>query len=150
MSRNQIPQVLILTLFLDYKQEGHPACKKLSGDVLAWLSIWSVVQMIYMCSSWCHYHPIISCSSKIRNGIGLPFWCRFTQVVLEKRPLNGCSSSSSNLTVPLLSPVLLYAVMHMHDGGICICARWGLSSPKKGAPPPIFGPLHLWPNGWTN
>jgi len=38
-------------------------------------------------------YPIISCSSKIQNG--LPFWCRFIQVVLEKRPLNGCSSSSS-------------------------------------------------------
>jgi len=34
-------------------------------------------------------HPIISCSSKIQNG--LPFWCRLIQVVLEKRPLNGCS-----------------------------------------------------------
>ena len=26
------------------RQEGHPACKKLSGGVLAWLSVWSVVQ----------------------------------------------------------------------------------------------------------
>jgi len=32
--------------------------------------------------------PIISCFSKIQNG--LPFWCRLTQVVLEKRPLNVC------------------------------------------------------------
>ena len=32
---------------------------------------------------------IISCSSKIQNG--LPFWCGITQVVLEKRPLSGCS-----------------------------------------------------------
>jgi len=24
--------------------EGHPACKKLSGGVLAWLSVWSEVQ----------------------------------------------------------------------------------------------------------
>ena len=24
--------------------EGHPACKKLSGEVLVWLSIWSEVQ----------------------------------------------------------------------------------------------------------
>jgi len=23
------------------RQEGHPACKKLSGGVLAWLSVWS-------------------------------------------------------------------------------------------------------------
>jgi len=32
-----------LTLLVG-RQEGHPACKKLSGDVLAWLSVWSEVQ----------------------------------------------------------------------------------------------------------
>jgi len=32
-----------LTLLLG-RQEGHPACKKLSGEVLAWLSVWSQVQ----------------------------------------------------------------------------------------------------------
>ena len=26
------------------RQEGHPACKKVSGEVLAWLSVWSEVQ----------------------------------------------------------------------------------------------------------
>jgi len=26
------------------QQEGHPACKKLSGEVLVWLSVWSEVQ----------------------------------------------------------------------------------------------------------
>jgi len=40
---------------------------------------------------------VISCSSKIQNG--LPFCCQLTQVVLEKGPLNGCSSSSSNNSV---------------------------------------------------
>jgi len=25
------------------RQEGHPACKKLSGEVLAWLFVWSKV-----------------------------------------------------------------------------------------------------------
>jgi len=25
------------------RQEGHPACKKLSSEVLAWLSVWSDV-----------------------------------------------------------------------------------------------------------
>jgi len=44
---------------------------------------------IYIWSSWCHCHPIISCCGKIQNG--LSFWCWFSQVVLEKRPLNGCS-----------------------------------------------------------
>ena len=29
-----------LTLLV-WRQEGHPACKKLSGGVLAWLSVWS-------------------------------------------------------------------------------------------------------------
>jgi len=28
------------------------------------------------------------------NSDFLPFWYQLTQVVLEKRPLNGCSSSS--------------------------------------------------------
>jgi len=32
-----------LTLLVG-RQEGHPACKKLSGGVLAWLSVWSDVQ----------------------------------------------------------------------------------------------------------
>ena len=32
-----------LTLLVE-QQEGHPACKKLSGGVLAWLSVWSEVQ----------------------------------------------------------------------------------------------------------
>ena len=32
-----------LTLLVG-RQEGHPACKKLSGGVLAWLFVWSKVQ----------------------------------------------------------------------------------------------------------
>ena len=32
-----------LTLLVG-RQEGHPACKKLSGGVLAWLSVWIEVQ----------------------------------------------------------------------------------------------------------
>ena len=32
-----------LTLLVG-RQEGHPACKKLSGEVPAWLSVWSEVQ----------------------------------------------------------------------------------------------------------
>jgi len=70
-----------LTLLVAW-QEEHPACK--NWVVRYWRGcIWS---------SWCHCHPIIFCSSKIQNG--LPFWCQLTQVVLEKRPLNGCSRSN--------------------------------------------------------
>jgi len=32
-----------LTLLFGW-QEGHPACKKLSSEALAWLSVWSEVQ----------------------------------------------------------------------------------------------------------
>jgi len=37
-------------------------------------------------------------ATKIQNG--LPFWCRLTQVVLEKRPLNRCCTSSLKLIQP--------------------------------------------------
>jgi len=33
----------VLTLLVGW-QEGHPACKKLSGGALTWLSVWSEVQ----------------------------------------------------------------------------------------------------------
>jgi len=33
--------------------------------------------------------------------IGLPLWCRLTQVVVEKRPLNGCQSVISPGREPL-------------------------------------------------
>jgi len=69
-------------------QEGHPACKNLSDEVLAWLSDWSKVQMICLWSSWCDCYPIISCSNKIQNG--LPCWCQLTLVILKKRLLNRC------------------------------------------------------------
>ena len=47
--------------------------------------------------------PIISCFIKIQNG--LPFWCQLTQVVLEKRPLNGCNiSNSSNINTLCTEP----------------------------------------------
>ena len=40
---------IALTLLVGW-QEGHPACKKQSGGVLAWLSVWSEVQTC-ICSS---------------------------------------------------------------------------------------------------
>jgi len=44
------------------RQEGHPACKKLSSGVLAWLSVWSKVHMAQLMPL-----PLtVSCSSKIQ------------------------------------------------------------------------------------
>ena len=45
-----------LTLLVG-RQEGHPACKKLSGEVLVWLSVWSEVQTCIW-PSWCHCHSL--------------------------------------------------------------------------------------------
>jgi len=41
--------------------------------------------------SWCHYHSLSL--APVKSRLVLLFWYRLTQVVLEKRPLNGCSSS---------------------------------------------------------
>jgi len=54
-----------LTLLVG-QQEGHPACKKLSGGVLTWLSVWSEV-LTHMAQLM----PLpltVSCSSKIQTG----------------------------------------------------------------------------------
>ena len=67
--------------------EGHLACKKLSGGVLAWLSVWSEVQTCIW-PSWCHCHSVSLASQKSR--LVLPFWYWLTWVVLEKGPLNVC------------------------------------------------------------
>ena len=75
-----------LTLLVG-QQEGHPACKKLSGGVLAWLSVWSEVQTC-MWPSWCHCHSLSLAS--VKSTLVLPFWYRLTWVVPEKGPLNGC------------------------------------------------------------
>jgi len=53
------------------RQEGHPACKKLSGGVLAWLSVWSEVQTCIW-PSWCRCHSLSVASVKSR--LVLLFW----------------------------------------------------------------------------
>jgi len=58
-----------LTLLVGW-QEGHPACNKQSGGVLAWLSVWSEVQTCI----WQQLTPLpltVSCFSKIQIGFYL-------------------------------------------------------------------------------
>jgi len=66
--------VSALTLLVG-RQEGHLACKKLSGGVLAWLSVWSEVQTCTRPSS-CHCHSVSLASVKSR--LVLPFWYRLS------------------------------------------------------------------------
>jgi len=69
------------------RQEGHPACKKLSGWVLAWLSVWSEVQTWHMAQLM----PLpltVPCFSKIQ--IGFTFLVTAHLGSPRKGPLNGC------------------------------------------------------------
>ena len=68
-------------------QEGHPACKKLSGGVLAWLYVCSEVQTCIQ-PGWCHCHSLSLAPGKSR--LVLPFWYQLTRVLPDKGPLNGC------------------------------------------------------------
>jgi len=43
-SAEQVPSVLSRCWLGGRKGIRHPACKKLSGGVLAWLSVWSEIQ----------------------------------------------------------------------------------------------------------
>ena len=75
-----------LTLLVG-RQEGHPACKKLSGGLLAWLSVWSEVQTCI----YAQLMPLplaVSCFSKIQ--IGFTFLVPAHPGSPGKGPLNGC------------------------------------------------------------
>jgi len=60
------------------QQEGHPACKKLSGGVLTWLAVWSEVQSADLHIVQLMLLPLtVSCFRKIEIG--------FTFLVLAHR-----------------------------------------------------------------
>ena len=70
-----------LTLLVG-QQEGQPACKKLSGGVLAWLSAWNEVQTCIWLS-WCHYHSLSLAPVQSRffclSGTGSPGYSRYSR-----------------------------------------------------------------------
>ena len=68
-------------------RKGIRPVKKLSGGVLACLSVWSKVQTCIWPSGF-HCHSLSLASVKCR--LVLSFWYRPTRVVLDKWPLNVC------------------------------------------------------------
>ena len=80
-----IPSVLWHCCWLGDRKGIRPV-KKLSGGVLAWLFVWSDVQ-ICVWPSWCHCRSLSLASVKSR--LVLPFWYRLTWVVPDRGPLNG-------------------------------------------------------------
>jgi len=74
-----------LTLLVE-QQEGHLACKKRSGGMLAWSCVWVKVQ-ICIWPNWCHCHSLSLTPVNpdwFFTFLVLPFWCRLTRVVLDK------------------------------------------------------------------
>jgi len=82
---DNIPSVL-WRCWLDGTKGIRPV-KKLSGGVLAWLSVWSEMQTCIW-PNWCHCHSL--CLASVKSRLVLPFWYRLTRVVPNKRPLNVC------------------------------------------------------------
>ena len=68
-------------------RKGIRPVKRLSGGVLAWLSVWSEVQTC-MWPSWCHCHSLSL--APVKSRLVLPFWYWLTRVVPDKGPLNVC------------------------------------------------------------
>ena len=76
------------------RREEHLACK--NWMVGCWCGYLSGarcrMQIVCIWSSWCHCLPkTLSSLASFKSRLVLPFWHQLTQVVLEKRPLNGCS-----------------------------------------------------------
>ena len=76
--------------------------------MLAWLSVWSEMQTCIW-PSWCHCHLLSL--APVKSRLVLPFWYRLTQVVPDKRPLNGC--------VCVCVCVRAHVCTH-----VCVCAEW--------------------------
>jgi len=91
-------------------RKGIWSAKKRSGEVLAWLSVWSEVQTCIW-PSWCHCHSLSLASVKSR--LILPFWYRFTRVVRDKGPLNGYVCEFAKATVT--------GSVKRHIAMVCVC-----------------------------
>jgi len=85
-----------LTLLVG-RQEERPACKKLSDVVLVWLfCLEPGADCLHMVQLMPLHPKTPSSLALFKYRLVLPFWYRLTQVVLEKRLLNRCSTSSSS------------------------------------------------------
>jgi len=90
-SRTHIYRVFSALILLVGRQEEHPACTNWD-EVLVWLSVCSEVYIVCICSSWCHCIPNLHHLLPHLQPDWFRFGYRLTHVVLEKRPLNRCSS----------------------------------------------------------
>jgi len=64
-----------LTLLVG-RQEGHPACKKVSGGVLAWLAVWC--RLAYGRAD----ATVTQSLASVKSSLVLPFWYWLTHVCM--------------------------------------------------------------------
>ena len=111
-----------LTLLVG-RQEGHLACKRLSGEVLAWLSVWSEVHMV----QWMPLPLTVSCFSKILIG--------FTFLV----PAHA-GSPGQRAVKGMRTCVCYYWDRWLYDCVVC----WWLLDGRR------YGICSCWLEGWTS
>jgi len=115
------------------QQEGHPAFKKLSAGVLAWLSVWSEVQTCIW-PSWRHCHSLSLASVKSR--LVLSFWYCLTQAIRDKGSLIGCEAfvwcwichwSGDSISYVICRFGVHWLTYILSDDAVCfaIIAYWG-------------------------
>jgi len=110
--------ILLWHCWLGVRKSIRPV--EIERRVFVWLSVCSEVQTDRIWSSWCHRHPQTSSSlASLKSRLVLPFWYQPTQVVLEKRPLNGCSSSSSSI-IHLEYPEDIHHIAHHYHIHRCV------------------------------
>ena len=108
-----------LTLLIG-RQEGHPACKKLSGGVLVWLSVWSeVLTCIWSSGFYCYSLSLAS----VKSRLVLPFWYWLTWVVPDKGPLNGCVCVCMGLHGRKIKRTEWNAPVAQRAMKVCVCCR---------------------------
>jgi len=82
-------------LLLVGRQEGHPACKKLSGYLSE-----ARCRLAYGPADATATHCLLL--SSVKSRLVLPFWYRLTWVVPDKGPLNGCVCACVRVRVCLV------------------------------------------------
>jgi len=70
------------------RQEGHPACKKLSGECWCGYLYGARCRLAYGPAGATATHRLAS----VKSRLVLPFWYQLTRIVPDKGPLNRCLS----------------------------------------------------------
>jgi len=78
---------------------------KLNDEVLSWLSVCSEMQMICICGP-ADATVTTPYLASLKSKLVLSFRCWLMQVVLEKRPLNGCLSVMYHWTLSIMYVIL--------------------------------------------